>query len=85
MNERVEMCEKSVMQERQSGEGTGLYLRKFARELLCENAMFACSACAGDYEDPDRTAWMPDEEAASDADDADDADALLEEEFPAEK
>ena len=22
----------------------------------------ACSACAGDYEDPDRTAWMPDEE-----------------------
>jgi hypothetical protein len=22
----------------------------------------ACSACDGDYEDPDRTAWMPDEE-----------------------
>jgi hypothetical protein len=22
----------------------------------------ACSACAGDYEDPDRTAWTPDEE-----------------------
>jgi hypothetical protein len=22
----------------------------------------ACSACAGDYEDPDRTAWAPDEE-----------------------
>ena len=22
----------------------------------------ACSACAGDYEDPDRTAWMPDPE-----------------------
>ena len=21
----------------------------------------ACSACAGDYEDPDRTAWTPDE------------------------
>ena len=21
----------------------------------------ACSACAGDYEDPDRTAWAPDE------------------------
>jgi len=46
--------------------------------------MLACSACAGDYENPDRTAWMPDEEAASHADDVDDADALLEEEFPAE-
>jgi hypothetical protein len=29
----------------------------------------ACSACAGDYEDPDRTAWGPDAEE-------DDADAL---------
>ena len=24
--------------------------------------MRACSACAGDYEDPDRTAWAPDDE-----------------------
>jgi hypothetical protein len=24
--------------------------------------LHACSACAGDYEDPDRTAWTPDEE-----------------------
>mgnify|MGYP007135454292 CR=1 FL=1 len=23
-------------------------------------ALRACSACAGDYEDPDRTAWTPD-------------------------
>ena len=23
--------------------------------------MRACSACAGDYEDPDRTAWAPDD------------------------
>lgn len=23
--------------------------------------LHACSACAGDYEDPDRTAWTPDE------------------------
>jgi hypothetical protein len=23
--------------------------------------MRACSACAGDYEDPDRTAWTPDD------------------------
>jgi hypothetical protein len=28
-----------------------------------EIEMRACSACAGDYEDPDRTAWMQDEEA----------------------
>src|SRR5439155_1167148 len=26
-------------------------------------AMRACSACAGDYEDPDRTAWTPDDAA----------------------
>lgn len=24
-------------------------------------AIRACSACAGDYEDPDRTAWAPEE------------------------
>ena len=24
--------------------------------------MRACSACAGNYEDPDRTAWTPDDE-----------------------
>jgi hypothetical protein len=27
-----------------------------------ENALRACSGCAGDYEDPDRTAWEPDPE-----------------------
>jgi hypothetical protein len=42
----------------------------------------ACSACAGDYEDPDRTAWTPD-----DAEDEDDGDAsrATKEEFPAER
>jgi len=25
-----------------------------------ENFLRACSGCAGDYEDPDRTAWDPD-------------------------
>jgi hypothetical protein len=25
--------------------------------------MRACSACAGDYENPDRTAWTPDEDS----------------------
>jgi hypothetical protein len=27
--------------------------------------MRACSACAGDYEDPDRTAWPADDEESS--------------------
>ncbi len=26
----------------------------------------ACSACAGDYEDPERTAWAPDEDGGED-------------------
>ncbi len=46
------------------------------------NVMRACSACAGDYEDPDRTAWTPD-----DAEDVerDDAPSTSTEEFPAEE
>jgi hypothetical protein len=27
----------------------------------------ACSACTGDYEDPDRTAWQPDDLEDADA------------------
>ena len=44
--------------------------------------MRACSACAGDYEDPDRTAWAPD-----DPDDAERDEELRSagEEFPAEE
>jgi hypothetical protein len=30
--------------------------------------MRACSACAGDYEDPDRTAWTPDDTENEDRD-----------------
>lgn len=40
--------------------------------------MSACSACAGDYEDPDRTAWMAAEEEDEGASRAE------REEFPAE-
>jgi hypothetical protein len=43
--------------------------------------MLACSACAGDYEDPDRTAWSPDECEHGDDDAADTPD----ENFPVEK
>jgi hypothetical protein len=44
--------------------------------------MRACSACAGDYEDPDRTAWAPD--GAEDPE-LDDAPRATREEFPAEE
>jgi hypothetical protein len=33
------------------------------------NALEACSACEGDYEDPDRTAWSAEEEEIADDDD----------------
>ncbi len=37
--------------------------------VCTQEAVRACSACAGDYEDPDRTAWTPgeseDDEGAS--------------------
>jgi len=44
-------------------------------------ALQACSACAGDYEDPDRSVPWASGEGTDDRDDAPDADA---EEFPAE-
>jgi len=42
--------------------------------------MRACSACAGDYEDPDRTAWIRDGGEVEDVG----AQEAEEEEFPAE-
>lgn len=42
----------------------------------------ACSACAGDYEDPDRTAWTPDD---VEDEERDDAPGATTEEFPAEE
>jgi len=44
--------------------------------------MRACSACAGDYEDPERTAWAPDDAEDPEFDGAPCANA---EEFPAEE
>jgi hypothetical protein len=44
----------------EAGNGT-LAARRNATSL---GAMSACSACAGDYEDPDRTAWPAQEEKA---------------------
>jgi hypothetical protein len=42
--------------------------------------LHACSACAGDYEDPDRTAWTANE---ADGDEREDAPEATGEEFPA--
>jgi len=44
--------------------------------------MRGCSACAGDYEDPDRTAWTPDDAEVEERDSARRDSA---EEFPAEE
>jgi hypothetical protein len=44
----------------------------------------ACSACAGDYEDPDRTAWPLEESDEDQHQRAPETDAEAEE-FPAEK
>ncbi len=44
--------------------------------------MRACSACAGNYEDPDRTAWTPDE---GEEQERDGAPCTAAEEFPAEE
>ena len=34
-----------------------------------ENSWRACSACAGDYEDPGRTAWLEIDEESDEEDD----------------
>jgi len=43
--------------------------------------LHACSACAGDYEDPERTAWVADELAEA-GDEEDTANAGDADEFP---
>ena len=48
---------------------------------LPANAFWACSACAGDYEDPERTAWVG-ESAESDEGEQDDAGGDTRREFP---
>jgi len=42
----------------------------------------ACSACAGEYEDPERTAWTPDDAEEEECDSVMSVDT---EEFPAEE
>ena len=45
----------------------------------------ACSACAGDYEDPDRTAWTPDEAGGEGREDGKEERGIPGEQFPAEE
>jgi hypothetical protein len=47
--------------------------------------MRACSACAGDYQDPDRTAWTADETDEADKAEQDDELDSETERFPAEE
>ncbi len=51
-------------------------------DAIGASEMRACSACAGDYEDPERTAWAPDGAEDPEFDGAACANA---EEFPAEE
>jgi hypothetical protein len=44
-------------------------------------AMRACSACAGDYENPERSAWSPND---PDDEEREEERQALKEEFPAE-
>jgi hypothetical protein len=57
----VEICGKPCAPGAQESAASSL-----TRGLSCEDTsasrefLSACSACAGEYEDPDRTAWSPD-------------------------
>lgn len=64
--------------DRREAQG-GAYLKNGVRDTT---EMRACSACAGDYEDPDRTAW-PADDAEEEGHDA--AWRATKEEFPAEE
>jgi len=79
----VEKCEKRLEQDRGAADRYELQ-----REVCSINGagaareMRACSACAGNYEDPDRTAWTPDD---GEEQERDGAPCTAAEEFPAEE
>ena len=60
----MEMC--GNRERREMGPLTAARARCFGlaekRSAALSGNMRACSACAGDYEDPDRTAWPADDE-----------------------
>jgi|HubBroStandDraft_3_1064219.scaffolds.fasta_scaffold342607_2 hypothetical protein len=71
-NTLVEICGKLL----RAGEGSDARLRPaaaFGDAAGSLQALSACSACAGNYEDPDRTAWMPDVESADEVEELGDS------------
>jgi hypothetical protein len=80
----VENCGKRFgWKSKQEGVGPAAASRGKARAEYYPLALSMCSACAGDYEDPDRTAWTPDEGEDEERDDG--APRATDEEFPAEE
>jgi hypothetical protein len=71
----VEMCGNSARCETGARKGAGAWrgVPGESRSAIQARELRGCSACAGDYEDPDRTAWPADEEkreaAENDGDD----------------
>ncbi len=80
----VEICGKvaSAFMRGESGPRGGQELRTTLVQPGERCSLKACSACAGDYEDPDRTAWEADN---SDGPRDEGAREFNSEEFPAEK
>jgi len=70
-----------------AGNGAGVQAGVQAGEQASARVaeMRACSGCAGDYEDPDRTAWPPEDPQQGAAPGERDAADPAAEEFPAEE
>jgi hypothetical protein len=79
----VEKCEKLWRQEHRDAHENELQRGVCSRSGADATIeMRACSACAGDYEDPDRTVWTPDD---TEEEERDGASRAAKEEFPAEQ
>jgi hypothetical protein len=63
----VENCGKRERREKGPGGAANARCIGAAEKRIAPLSanMRACSACAGDYEDPDRTAWPADDEKGS--------------------
>jgi hypothetical protein len=75
VQQAVEKCEKNVGWDRNQNSfkvRDGLAAGRDAADTALQ-AVRACSACAGDYEDPDRTVWTEDAAEHGEEMDQDDA------------
>jgi len=78
----VKNCAKPWRSDLQPWSGQGVSCGMSGDGRVCtQGAVRACSACAGDYEDPDRTAWTQGE---SDDDEGTSGPRPAADEFPAE-